>query len=195
MQEDTKILRKLKILSQSPNEIIALVERVGEEPEINSALIAENLNSILRDIKAIEKLRNSIETCVLTENNTLQTSFEMNNKADLIDLQNEILAREKQVNAINNFVSQITNCQKTISSANGSVGLGYNAVASANYAIQLGAGENSKANSFQIFGDNIYDSTNKVITAQQIKIVGESGAPECTIKTSTSNGLKFGFGE
>lgn len=195
MQEDNTNKRKLKIISQTPNEMIVAVERIDQENLSDSnAMLARNLNGILSKISILEQAIQFTQECKLTENGEFKTTYDISNKADTALLQKEIEERTKQVNRIFDTLQKIADNQKIISNKNGKFCLGQNANSSADFAIQIGAGTNSTYNSFKFFDDILcYLSTN-TINAPNIKISDSSGSNSCTISTTTDNRLKFSFG-
>lgn len=195
MQEDNTSKRKLKIISQTPNEMLVVVERVDNESLSSSdAIIASNLNNILSKISNLELAIQSTQECKLTENGVFHSSYNIANKADTILFQDKIEAQTNQISKISEVMEKIANNEKIISNQNGKFCLGQNANSSADFAIQIGAGTNSTYNSFKFFDDTLcYLSTN-TFNAPNMKISDSLGSNSCTISTTEDNRLKFSFG-
>lgn len=193
--EATTNKRKLKIISQTPTEMLVLVERFDNDnlPSSN-AIISSNLNKILSKISSLEQAIQSTQECTLTENGVYKPNYEISNKADEMLLQDEIEARINQSNKIDEVLQKIISNQKVIANKNGRFALGGNANSSSDFAIQIGTGTNSTYNSFQFFDDTLcYLSTN-TFNAPNIKISDGSGSNNYTISITDDNRLKFSFG-
>ena len=195
MQEDSTNKRKLKIISQTPNEMLVIVERVDNESLSSSdAIIASNLNNILSKISNLEQAIQSTQGCKLTVNGKFESNYDISDRADAVLLQKEIEAQTNQSNKINEILQKITNNQKIISNQNGKFCLGQNANSSADFAIQIGTGTNSTYNSFKFFDDILYYLNTRTFNAPNIKMSDSSGSNSCTISTMTDSRLKFSFG-
>lgn len=193
--------RKLKIVSQTPTEIIADVERMdvasveGDKIDANTFNKVANQVNVLKDM-VVEKQGTSIKIGSNTEAEAI-INFASDPQTQLNNLQtslaNETSARisadTTNTANINNLAGNTTKIKNTSggfsggnatsattgaavgSGATATTGFagGANAKATADGAIQLGSGTNTKANSLQIAGNNIYDiATNKITVSELV---------------------------
>lgn len=159
--------RKLTIISQTKNEIIADIEREDSPTEEGTQISSTLIKDIVNEVETLRTQITQARGSEITENGNYKETYEMSIKADV-----------KNSYGGANIGSE--------SSAEKGGSVGYNAMTSDGFAggfnaktisgdtkidaIQLGNGTNSTSKSLQVYNDNIYNSNTHTLTVENLKV-------------------------